>query len=290
MNTYEIVTEQIIKQLESGTAPWRKPWRCEPAVNLVSQKEYRGINQFLLGASGFGSKFWLTFNQCSKFGGRVKAGEKSSIVVFWNIGPEKTRIDAEGKERKSKPILLRYYRVFNLTQTEGLAEKLGLSESAPRIGSIADCEAIVANMPNRPKQEQSAAAWYRPASDTVGMPARELFSRPEEFYSTLFHELTHSTGHASRIGRPGIEQVSNFGSESYSNEELVAELGASMLCGIAGISPATLENSASYLAAWISRLKSDSRLIVTAASAAQKAADYICGLSKPVAETEGPAV
>jgi len=132
-------------------------------------------------------------------------------------------------------------------------------------------------MPNTPRREQSDRAWYRPSTDSVGMPSRDLFNSSEEFYSTLFHELTHSTGHASRVGRDGIETLNTFGSESYSKEELIAEMGAAMLCGITGISPATINNSASYLDNWIRVLKGDSKLIVSAASAAQKAADYIQG-------------
>ncbi len=184
-----------------------------------------------------------------------------------------------------RPFLLRYYRVFNLCQTEGIAEKLGLGESPRPVPSIEQCEHIVSAMPNAPRMEQSNAAWYRPSTDTVGMPARGLFSSAEEYYSTLFHELTHSTGHSSRIGREGIEILNTFGSESYSKEELVAEMGAAMLCGVTGIAPATIQNSAAYLKTWIERLKSDSRLLVSAASAAQKAADYIRGES-PASEGE----
>ncbi len=130
-------------------------------------------------------------------------------------------------------------------------------------------------MPNAPRREQSDRAWYRPSTDSVGMPSRDLFHSSEEYYSTLFHELTHSTGHASRVGREGIEQLNTFGSESYSKEELIAEMGAAMLCGVTGISPATIPNSAAYLQCWITRLRGDSKLLVSAASAAQKAADYI---------------
>jgi antirestriction protein ArdC len=272
-SVYEIVTAQVIKQLESGVAPWRKPWRTDMPCNLVSGKEYRGMNVFLLGSQGYASRYWLTFNQANKLGGNVKRGEQSSIVTFWHIGEEKIKTDGS----KTRPFLLRYYRVFNVCQTEGIAEKLGLGESARPVASIEQCEAIVAGMPNRPKFEQSDRAWYRPSTDSVGMPTRGLFNSLEEYYSTLFHELTHSTGHASRIGREGIEQLNTFGSESYSKEELVAEMGAAMLCGVTGIAPATLQNSAAYLKTWIERLKSDSRLLVSAASAAQKAADYIRG-------------
>lgn len=282
MSVYEVVTEQVIKQLESGVAPWRKPWRTEMPCNLISQKPYRGINVFMLASQGYASRYWLTFNQAAKLGGSVKRGEKSSLVTFWHIGQEKTKADGS----KTQPFLLRYYRVFNLCQTEGIAEKLGLGESPRPAASIEQCEQIVSAMPNRPAFEQSDRAWYRPSTDGVGMPARGLFSSVEEYYSTLFHELTHSTGHTSRVGRDGIENLNQFGSDSYSKEELVAEMGAAMLCGVTGIAPATLQNSAAYLKTWIERLKSDSRLLVSAASAAQKAADYIQGKAAAVAESE----
>jgi len=185
--------------------------------------------------------------------------------------------DANGNEHKSKPFLLRYYRVFNLEQTEGIAEKLGLGNATPRVASIEQCEAIAKGMPNPPAFQQDARAWYRPSTDTVGMPSRNAFNSAEEYYSTLYHELTHSTGHASRVGREGIEDIAAFGSESYSKEELIAEMGAAMLCGVTGISPATIPNSAAYLQGWINRLRGDSKLLVSAASQAQKAADYIQG-------------
>jgi antirestriction protein ArdC len=132
-------------------------------------------------------------------------------------------------------------------------------------------------MPNRPGVEFSDRAWYAPVRDVVGMPSIGLFQSSEEYYSTLFHELTHSTGHASRVGREGVDQLQPFGSESYSREELVAEVGAAMLCGMTGIANRTIENSAAYLRGWIARLKGDARLIVGAASAAQRAADFILG-------------
>jgi antirestriction protein ArdC len=283
-SVYEIVTEQVIKQLESGVAPWRKPWRTEMPCNLISGKPYRGINTFLLGMQGRESKYWLTFKQANQLGGHVRAGEKASTVTFWNIGEEKLNPET-GKV--SKPFLLRYYSIFNATQIDGL-EKLKLGNASRPAPNIDACEAIVSGMRNPPRFDASNAAWYRPASDTVGMPSKALFHSSEEYYSTLFHELTHSTGHASRIGREGIERIEAFGSDSYSREELVAEMGAAMLCGVTGIAPATLQNSAAYLKTWIERLKSDSRLLVSAASAAQKASDYILGHSLSVeSETEG---
>lgn len=286
-SVYEIVTARILEQLERGVVPWRRPWSAQLPCNLVSGKGYRGLNTFLLGSQGYASKYWLTFNQANKLGGHIRKGEKSSLVTFWHVGQEKVVRNADGTDKKQTPFLLRYYSVFNVCQTEGIAEKLGLGKSAPVVPSIEACEAIVKGMPNAPKMEQSNAAWYRPSNDTLGMPARALFNSSEEYYSTLFHELTHSTGHASRIGREGIEQLNTFGSESYSKEELVAEMGAAMLCGVTGIAPSTLQNSAAYLKTWIARLKSDSRLLVSAASAAQKAADYILGKPQPIQDDGG---
>jgi len=274
-SVYEIVTARILEQLEHGVVPWRKSWRAELPCNLISGKAYRGVNVFLLASQGCGSRYWLTFQQTAKLGGHVKRGEHSTLVTFWHIGDERTRTCHDGTTEKTRPFLLRYYNVFNLEQTEGI--DIPRVSSRPAVNPVEQCEAIVEGMPHAPKQEQSSRAWYRPASDTVGMPARALFNSSEEYYSTLFHELTHSTGHASRVGREGIEQLNTFGSESYSREELIAEMGAAMLSGISGIETKTLENSASYLQSWITRLCGDSRLVISAASAAQKAADYILG-------------
>jgi len=277
---YEIVTESIIKQLESGVAPWRKPWRTEMPANLVSKKEYRGINIFLLAAQGYGSRYWITYRQAQTLGGNIKKGEHGTKVVFWKID-EYRKDDAEtGETEDHKSILLRYYIVFNLEQCEGINSP----EPAPAIHPIEQCESIVRSMPNPPGFEQDSQAFYRPSTDTVGMPAQLAFDSAEKYYSTFFHELTHSTGHPSRVGREGIMEHNPFGSEDYSKEELVAEMGAAMLCGVAGIESQTLGNSAAYLQSWISRLKSDFRLIISAASQAQKAADYI--LARAAAETE----
>src|SRR5258708_33009009 len=112
-NVYEIVTEQVIKQLESGVAPWRKPWRTDAPVNLISQKPYRGLNVFMLATQGYESRYWLTYAQANKLGGHVKKGEHATTVVFWHVGEEKIVKRTDGTDRKSKPFLLRYYSVFN---------------------------------------------------------------------------------------------------------------------------------------------------------------------------------
>jgi len=289
-SVYEIITARIIEQLERGVVPWRKPWRAELPMNLISGKPYRGVNVFLLASQGYASRYWLTFNQANKIGGHVKKGEHSTLVTFWHIGGEKERTASDGTVEKSRPFLLRYYNVFNLEQTEGIAEKLGLTGASPRVPSIETCERIVSEMPCRPRFESSNAAWYRPLTDTVGMPHKEQFESAETYYATLFHELAHSTGHPSRVGRDGIENVNSFASESYSKEELIAEMSSAFLCGVSGISPATLTSSASYLQSWISRLRGDSRLLVSAASAAQKTADYILGKQEQPIHDDGGAL
>jgi antirestriction protein ArdC len=276
-SVYEIITDKIIKQLESGVAPWRKPWTCQTPANLITQKEYRGLNIFTLASQGFPSRFWLTFNQAKKLGGSIRKGERSSPVIFWNVGDEREVNTQDGTKETTRPFLLRYYSVFNLSQTEGIDIPASLLQETRVNDPIEVCEQIVANMTNPPAFEQSDKAWYSPSNDVVGLPARALFHSSEEYYATQFHELAHSTGHAKRLHRENFDNLVSFGSESYSKEELVAEMTAAMLCGIAGIEQETLENSAAYLKTWIARLKSDSRLLVSAASQAQKAADFIQG-------------
>ena len=189
-SVYSIVTEQILKQLESGVAPWHRPWTTQIPKNLVSGRGYRGINVFLLAASGYGSPYWLTYKQATERGGHVRKGEHGTKVVFWKIGTRETE-DADGDTIERKSILLRYYTVFNVEQCEGIAAP----NATPTVNPIEECERIVRQMPNPPAMQQDGRAWYRPSTDTVGMPSRNAFNSAEEYYSTLFHELTHSTGH-----------------------------------------------------------------------------------------------
>src|SRR5712692_2030221 len=271
-SVYEIVTSRILAELEKGQVPWRKPWRTLPPANLISKKPYRGINVFLLALAGYGSQYWLTYRQAQALGGKVRRGEHGTKIVFWKFDTYETE-SADGESEERKAAFLRYYTVFNLEQTEGLKALLALPPASP----IESAEAIVKGMPNPPAFEQDAQAAYIPSRDVVTMPSRTAFDSQAEYYSTFFHELTHSTGHKKTLAREGFDTPQKFGSDSYSREELIAEMGSAMLCGVAGIEQGTLANSAAYLKTWIERLKSDSRLVVSAASAAQKAADYIRG-------------
>src|SRR5690349_23054389 len=124
-SVYEIVTEKIIKQLESGVAPWRKPWTCQTPANLLTQKEYRGLNIFTLASQGFPSRFWLTYNQATKLGGGIRKGEMSSPVIFWNIGDEQETTAQDGAKKTPRPFLLRYHSVFNLSQRKASTSPRG---------------------------------------------------------------------------------------------------------------------------------------------------------------------
>ena len=274
-SVYEIITNQILAALEQGQVPWRKPWRVLPPANLITKKPYRGINVFLLGFAGYGSQYWLTFNQAKQLRGNIRKGEHGTRIIFWKCKTRETE-SADGEIEERRSVFLRYYTVFNLEQTEGLSALLTLPPAFP----IESAEEIVKAMPNPPAFEQDSRAAYIPSRDTITMPSRTAFQSQAEYYSTLFHELTHSTGHAKRLGREGIDKIQPFGSEDYSKEELVAEMGSAMLCGVTGIEQATIGNSAAYLCGWINRLKGDSRLLIAAARAAQAAADYILGESE----------
>jgi antirestriction protein ArdC len=274
---YEVITETIIEKLEQGTVPWHQPWSNEAAKNLISKREYRGINVFLLGMSRYANPYWLTFRQAKQLGGHVKKGERSTPVVFWKwLERERDNPDTGETETVSTP-LLRYYRVFNVEQCEGIpAEKVPTLENARDFRPIEEAERVVQEMPQRPIiQHEAAQAFYRPSADVVNMPAPKLFTGDEEYYSTLFHELTHATGHESRLKRLDTDKLAAFGGKDYSQEELVAEMGSAFLCGHCGIEERIIDNSAAYIQGWLRRLRNDKSLVVFAAAQAQKAVDFI---------------
>jgi antirestriction protein ArdC len=273
-DVYDIVNERILELLDGGVNPWVQPWMQaarRPQQNLISRRPYRGVNTILLGFSPYASPYWLTYKQAAQLGGSVRKGEKSTRVVFWKVIEDKD-LSAEGKN-KQRP-LLRYYSLFNAEQCEGI-EVPEIPVVTPLAHQpIAAAEAIVAGMPNPPTINTPVGVnpHYRPATDTINLPPLGHFLSPEEYYGTLFHELVHSTGHASRLDRL---TAASFGSTAYGREELVAEMGAAYLNGLAGIFHETANNSAAYLDSWRSLIKADKRAVVVAAGAAQKAVQWI---------------
>lgn len=273
---YEMVTDRIIQQLEKGVIPWQKPWNANGAPkNLVSKKPYRGMNYFMLSTTG--ETWFLTFNQAKKLGGKVKKGSTGFPVIFWKVLAVEDKEDGEEK----KIPLLRYSTVFALRDVEGIDRPETVKVEQKDMNPIAEAEKIITEMPNCPKIEHRGdRAFYRPRQDLIRLPEVKDFVNMQEYYSTAFHELAHSTGHESRLNRPEVMDHSAFGSHKYSKEELVAEMGAAFLAGHSGFVDRTIENSAAYLQSWLNVLKSDSRMLIQAAGKAQKAADYILNVKQ----------
>ena len=277
MNAYERITERILELLAQGTVPWHKPWKAQTGLprNFVSRKPYRGVNVFLLMSMSYESPFWLTFHQAHELGGAVRKGEKACPVVFW----KRLQIEDEQTGEEQRIPLLRIYHVFNTAQCDGL-KSLPATEALPV--SVTAPATIVANMPHPPVIEHGMTqAFYSPSADEVALPDRERFENDAGYFATVFHELVHSTGHKSRLHRATLVENTGFGSDPYSREELITELGCAFLCGHAEILERTIDNSAAYLAGWLKALQRDPALIVQAAAQAQQAVDYILGTQFP---------
>lgn len=278
-SVYEMVTERIINQLEQGIIPWQKPWTGvrSGAYNRISKKSYSLINQMMLKHDGE----YATFKQWESLGGHVRKGEKSEIVVFWKITPvEETKEDGT-KKMKQIP-LLRYYNVFHISQVESV-EPLP-EEELNDIEPIEKAEAVLNDYWTREhikvEHVKGNKAFYSPAFDMIQLPLFEQFTSGNEYYSTAFHESVHSTMKENRCNRTEDRKgkLVAFGSNEYSKEELVAEIGSANILNILGIETTkSFRNSAAYIQNWLSVLKNDVKFIVSASSKAEKAVKYILG-------------
>lgn len=271
----EIVTNKIIESMEKGVAPWNIPWlETGRACNHINNRAYRGINQIILSIvateKGYINR-WGTFRTLSNAGYKIRKGEKSTPIVFYN------RIVKDDVDEDGNAIVfyvLRYSNVFSISQTENCD---WVEPEREAFDPIVEAESIIDNMPNAPVIEFGHInAWYKPVQDIVGVPDREEFKSPDGFYSTIFHELGHSTGHASRLDRDGVTNIVQFGSKTYSQEELIAEFASAFLCAEAGIN-STIEQNASYIAGWHKVLKNDRKMLMKAVAEGQRASDYILG-------------
>ena len=274
MDIYAEITDRIIAQMEQGIIPWQKPWVANSkAISHSTGKAYSLLNQMLLGRPGE----YLTFKQCQEAGGRVRKGEKSSMVVFWKWIEQE---DEETGEKKEVPFL-RYYNVFHIDQCEGITAKHTQETNFPDgADTLATAQDIIYDYLSREgvklTHTEGDKAFYRPATDEVVLPIRKQFVSTAEYYSTVFHELTHSTGHPSRLNR--LTKPSFFGTEDYSKEELVAEIGASALVNHVGLeTDHSLRNNVAYIQNWLTVLKGDKRFIVSASGKAEKAVNLILG-------------
>ena len=272
MDIYAAITDRIIAQMEQGIIPWQKPWISSgKAISHATGKPYSLLNQMLLGRPGE----YLTFRQCQEAGGKVKKGEKSSMVVFWKWIEQE---DEETGETKELPFL-RYYNVFHIDQCEGITAKYTQENTFPDGASTVEtAQEIINDYLERENvkltHSEGDRAFYRPATDEIVLPLRKQFVNTAEYYSTVWHELVHSTGHPSRLNR--LDKVAAFGSDVYSKEELVAEIGAAALVNHCGLeSPTSFRDNAAYIQNWLSVLKGDKRFIVSAAGKAEKAVTLI---------------
>ncbi len=285
-DVYQIVTDRILDQLSWGNIPWHCPWKESTmgAISYATGKPYSLLNQILLG--GMPGEY-LTFNQAIAVGGNVRKGEKSKVIVFWKMLEE---VDQDTGEVKTIPYL-KYINVFNLDQCEHIAPRWAVTvmrDEGTELTPDEDADSVINNYVDRSHVKleivESNQAYYAPFDDTVVIPKLSQYTELAEYYSTAFHELAHSTGHKSRLNR--ITQNAAFSSEIYSKEELCAEIASSFLLSICGLeTPSSIRNNTAYINNWYKALKEDKRLIVTAASMAEKAVHYIMGETE--AENDG---
>ena len=275
---HKAITDRIIEAMEQARGTGRRLWDSQPSLplNLTTGKPYSGINVLILWAAGlqngYASPYWLTYKQAADKGGQVRKGEHGTHCVFYKPWESADTNKDAGEVEIVKGAVLKSFTVFNLDQIDGI-EAPAREPRAP-FQAIEDAERILRASP-APIRIGGARACYIPSRDEIHLPAREAFVNPEAFYSVALHEMTHSTGHKSRLDR---DFSGRFGTEAYAFEELIAELGSAFLNADLGIIGSTLQDHADYLAHWITILKSDKKAILTAAAQASKAHAFIKGL------------
>jgi antirestriction protein ArdC len=290
-DVFKSVTDRIILGLEKGIVPWRNPLKnglsSSLPKNLVSDNHYSGINVLLLSMNNYQSQYWLTFNQAKRLGGTVIAGETPTEILYWDftVTHQQTKKVIELKEYNAMPVKKkvdyeltsfgRFYHVFNTDQIDGVIMPNKTNEQ-PLNERIIACDQAVSLYEDKPELKHAAGTpCYLPSKDLIRIPKPSAFKSSEDFYSTLFHELVHSTGSNARLAREGVVGQINFGSSTYSHEELVAEIGASFLCAETGIVNQVIDNSVAYIKNWLKVLRDDKYFVFKASSEAQKAVRYI---------------
>ena len=281
----QLITDRIISELEKGATPWVKPWKRlkgQPGegmpFNPVSGTLYRGMNHIWLSMmqGAYPAPYWVTFKQAQAMGGMVKAGEKGTPVVYWNVNRKETTGD-NGEKVTSAYAFIKHYYVFNVAQCEGLdlsieaqPEPIPASfDQSPAVMGLIDKLALKGGL-----HHGGDSAFFRPSTDSINMPPLAAFNDAGQYHATLLHESIHATGHDSRLKRL---TPARFGSEEYAYEELVAELGAAMLCAKLGIDGDL--RHAGYIESWLKALRNDKKFIISAAGKAQAALDWLMPVS-----------
>lgn len=277
------ITQEIIARLESGTKPWIKPWRGVPVSRPLRACgiPYRGMNVFWLwmvaDMCGYASPFWMTYNQAKELGAQVRKGEKSTIAIFYKNYTKEVEAPETGEKTDENRRVLKAYPVFNADQVEGLPERFHPAATLEVVepeGRQAELDSFFASIP-AVLRHQGDEAYYEPVADRVTMPPAHLFAGFDHYYATLAHELSHWTGHASRLDRT---LKNRFGSAAYAAEELIAELSSAMLGAELGLPVTHLDSHASYIEHWLKLLKQDDRAILTAAAKAEEASRLLLRL------------
>jgi antirestriction protein ArdC len=277
------ITQEIVARLEAGTRPWIQPWRGLPVSRPLRAcgTPYRGMNCFWLwmvaDMCGYASPFWMTYNQAGKLGAQVRKGEKSTIAIFYKSYTKEIEAPDTGERCDEARRVLKAYAVFNAGQIEGLPERFHPAPALEAVepeGRKAGLDAFFAAIPAQ-LRHQGGEAYYEPVSDRITMPPAHLFSGFDHYYATLGHEMSHWSGHPSRLSR---DLKHRFGTAAYAAEELVAELSSAMLGAELGLPVAHLDNHASYVEHWLTLLKDDDRAILTAAAKAEEAASLLLKL------------
>jgi antirestriction protein ArdC len=283
------VTTQIIEALKAGTPPWRRPWNESADMgfptNALTKKSYRGINVLLLQAQGFASKHWATYQQWQNIGGQVMKGERATKIVFYKPF-SKSVINDEGKEEKEDFFVLREYSVFNAQQCKDPAIKLP-SATTPNFVDFEPAEEAI-RATGADIRFGGDRAFYRVEQDYIQLPPKESFISEREYYGTITHEVSHWSGHESRLNRLGKNVC--FGTTTYAFEELVAEIAGCFMCMELNLPQSEdLSNQNAYLADWLKALRDDYGVIMRAASHASKAVDFILAFSRKVDAEPVPA-
>ena len=277
------ITQEIIARLEAGTKPWVQPWR-EWAVSRPLRAcgiPYRGMNVFWLwmvaDMRGYASPYWMTYNQAQGLGAQVRKGEKATIAIFYRNYTKEVEAPETGEKSDEARRVLKAYPVFNADQVEGLPERFHPAVAQDLVepaGRQAELDAFFAAIPVN-LRHQGGEAYYEPTQDRVTMPPSHLFRGFDHYYATLAHELSHWTGHSSRLDR---DLRNRFGTAAYAAEELIAELSSAMLGAELGLPVAHLDSHASYIEHWLKLLRDDDRAILTAAAKAEEAAGLLLKL------------